>query len=134
MLRQIIGVLIGFAAWTVLWLGANAAGPVIAPDAYDEFGLTADPALLGSILVVSIICSLVAGLTWRAIAGRGASLTGAIVLGVALLAVGVMVQVSVWNDMPLWYHLPFLALLVPATLAGGAILRRTNPGGSVAHA
>lgn len=36
--------------------------------------------------------------------------------------VGVAVQASVGSALPLWYHLAFLALLAPATLAG-ALLR-----------
>ena len=50
------------------------------------------------------------------------------VLGLLLLVVGVGVQAAMWNLMPLWYHLPFLALLLPATLAGAALARRGKMG------
>jgi hypothetical protein len=34
------------------------------------------------------------------------------------------VQASAWSALPLWYHLPFLALLVPACLLGGRMTAR----------
>lgn len=123
MLKQALGIIVGFIAWTALWLAGNAVGRAVAPNAYDETGLTTDTALLAAILVLSLFCSLGAGLLWRAIAGRGASIAGAWTLAIVLLLVGVMVQASVWNQMPLWYHLTFLALLLPATLAGASIVR-----------
>jgi hypothetical protein len=43
------------------------------------------------------------------------------VLGVVLAGVGAFVQSRVWKLMPLWYHLSFLLLLVPVTLAGAWI-------------
>jgi multisubunit Na+/H+ antiporter MnhG subunit len=42
----------------------------------------------------------------------------ALVLGVLLLAFGVFIQIQFWNQIPLWYHLIFLALLVPMTWLG----------------
>ena len=36
----------------------------------------------------------------------------------ALLAVGVPVQVSAWETLPVWYHLVFLAALVPFSVVG----------------
>jgi hypothetical protein len=36
-----------------------------------------------------------------------------------LLLTGIFVQASVWTLMPIWYHVPFLALLVPIAVIGG---------------
>ena len=38
---------------------------------------------------------------------------------VLLLITGIFVQMSIWALMPAWYHLTFLALLIPVTLVGG---------------
>ena len=49
---------------------------------------------------------------------RGAVLT----LAGLLLATGIAVQAAAWSTMPLWYHLTFLFLLVPMTIAGATIV------------
>ena len=41
-----------------------------------------------------------------------------------LLGTGVAVQIGVWTFMPTWYHLTFLALIVPASVMGGKMIRR----------
>ncbi|MCW5874766.1 MAG: hypothetical protein KIS88_09005 [Anaerolineales bacterium] len=50
-----------------------------------------------------------------------ASATLPLILGVVLLLVGIAVQRQYWKLMPLWYHLLFLALLVPTTLFGASL-------------
>jgi O-antigen/teichoic acid export membrane protein len=39
------------------------------------------------------------------------------------LAIGVAVQASFWDKMPVWYHLSFLALLAPGILLGARLAR-----------
>jgi hypothetical protein len=41
--------------------------------------------------------------------------------GLCLLAVGIAVQVSFWEAVPLWWHLTFLASIVPLTMIGAAV-------------
>ena len=52
------------------------------------------------------------------------------VLALIQLGIGIFVQSGVWDQMPLWYHLPFLALLLPANVYGAwlrdAAGRRVN--------
>ena len=38
-----------------------------------------------------------------------------------LLLTGIGVQASVWSLMPTWYHVTFLALVVPMTLLGSRL-------------
>ena len=52
--------------------------------------------------------------------------------GAMLLAVGIAVQVSYWDVMPVWWHLLFLASIVPFTLLGARF--KGGPGGSTAAA
>ena len=40
-------------------------------------------------------------------------------LGILLLLFGAGVQAVAWSYIPIWYHIVFLALLVPLTILGG---------------
>lgn len=51
-------------------------------------------------------------------------MSAAIVTSVLLLLTGIGVQASVWTQMPVWYHLSFLVLVAPVTLAGARLARR----------
>jgi hypothetical protein len=118
MKRLILGTLLGFLVWSVLWLVANnvlfadAAASAAAGDAITDVGT------LLSILAASVVCSLAGGIT-SAKLGRDRARGAVIANGGLLLIVGILVQLSVWSTMPVWYHLSFLALLIPATIVGG---------------
>lgn len=122
MVRVIVGVIAGFVVWSVLWLVTNQVVQAAAPGAVQEDGSIAGGGVLVAILGASAVCSLVSGLLAALIAPAG-RFRAAVALGVLLLAVGVMVQVQYWSVMPLWYHLSFLALLLPVTVVGAALRR-----------
>jgi len=42
-------------------------------------------------------------------------------LCVVNIAMGVFVQTSVWDSMPLWYHIPFLVMLAPGMMMGAHV-------------
>ncbi|MDA8017284.1 MAG: hypothetical protein MPN21_07525 [Thermoanaerobaculia bacterium] len=117
-LRSIGAVVAGFATWTVLWLSSNAAARAIVPDAFDDQGLTSSTGILLFLLVASVVYSIVAGWVTAAVAGR-AEVPHTVALGVVQTAIGIAVQLAYWDVMPLWYHLPFLALLLPGNVLGG---------------
>lgn len=125
MVRSILGVVAGFVLWSVLWLGLNqilhATGML--PTELNEPFTAPVPLLL--LLAGSVLFSLVSGCTAAFIAGPRPAWP-VLILGLILLAVGVAVQVAIWDKIPLWYHVPFLALLVPATLVGGRIRPATS--------
>jgi len=118
MVRSILAVFAGMVLWTVLWLGGNAAVRAALPEAFDAQGLTARGGVLGLIVVLSIVFSIVSGYLTGVLARRREVLH-AFVFGVIQLAIGIGVQASVWDQMPLWYHLSFLVMLVPASVFGG---------------
>ena len=122
--RIALGVVIGFIAWTAIWLAANFA--IAAAGGLTDQGQVAAPWALPVALVVSVAASAVSGLVAGRLARRSVVTTG-VLLGILLLLVGIGVQVSNWDAMPLWYHLSFLILLVPATVAG-ARLAGPKPG------
>lgn len=121
-MRIALGIITGYVTWTVLWLAGNAALGASFRDAYQAFadgGRFDDPMLLAFSLVLSVVCSVVAGF---AAAKVGREQASAAVWGaaIALLATGIGVQVSAWDRMPIWYHLVFLVLIVPACRIGGS--------------
>ena len=118
MIRNILAVIAGSAAWTVLWLGMNAilrGASLLPADATKRID-TAPPLLV--LLVGSVVFSIIAGYITAAVA-TGASYTPVLVLCALQLAMGIFFQAQAWQLMPVWYHLPFLFLLAPATLLGG---------------
>jgi hypothetical protein len=120
MMHAVLAVVAGYALWTILWLGGNAllfgeaAAVVGAGEAYSAPG-----PLLG-VIVLSVICSLAAGMAAGRLAGSRAR-RAVIVMALLLLVTGIGVQAGVWSLMPAWYHLAFLALVVPVSVLGGRL-------------
>jgi hypothetical protein len=131
-MKTILAIVVGYIAWTVLWLAGNAAlvAAGIASRAHDV--QIDSPRLLILMLGLSFVASLASGWVARVIAPAGKA---PLILALALLATGVAVQAGVWSLMPLWYHLLFLGLLVPLCLLGsrirfkklGAVVVATTP-------
>lgn len=122
MVRSVLGVIAGFGIWSVLWVVAGNVFPLLAPEAFDDRGMTQSPGILAGFLFASVICSLVGGFVLALIVSRGRA-PSALVLGLLLLAVGIFVQMQVWDALPPWYHLSFLILLVPVTMVGSELKR-----------
>jgi hypothetical protein len=123
MKRAILAVITGYLVWTALWLAGNRllfGGAAERVGAGEPF--TAAAPLVG-VVVLSMCCSLAAGATAAIIAGERAP-AAVLVMAVLLLVTGIGVQASVWMLMPVWYHLAFLALIIPVSLLGARIVRR----------
>ncbi len=67
-------------------------------------------------LSVGALATLVAG---AAAAYIARSTRMALVTGALLLLIFIPEHVSLWDKFPIWYHLTFLASLVPLAFAGG---------------
>lgn len=118
MLMEILAVVAGFATWSVLWLGGSPQVLKLFPGALQKDGSVRHIGALLATLLFAAVVSLVAGYVVTRVSA-GANLP--LILGVVLLLVGVMVQRQYWKLMPLWYHVIFLALLVPATVLGASL-------------
>ena len=120
-MRHVTAIVIGYALWTAIWLGGGAVLGGMFPDQAEGFAqgvaITSVGYLLSS-LVLSVVCSYLAGVVTAAIARERTKRAVGIMAGL-LLATGIFVQAGAWSLMPVWYHLIFLALLVPVSLAGG---------------
>ena len=128
MARMIFGVIAGFIVWSILWVGSDAVFGLISADwgktstEFREAVANKTPYALSAtvliaLLVKSFIVSIISGFICALIARENAKST--VVLGVLLLLFGIFVQASHWNYMPLWYHIPFLVLLIPMAILGG---------------
>ena len=127
MTRAILGVIAGYAAWTVLWLAGNAIVFGVVDDVVASGeSFTAVGPLVG-VLALSIVCSVGAGLSAAMVANERANVV-VLVTGVLLLLTGVAVQLGVWRLMPVWYHLTFLLLIVPVCVAAGRLWRQRSAG------
>ena len=119
MLRNLLGVVLGYSLWSGMWLGGNALFFAAAAESLAaEQGLTGTGTLL-EVLGLSIVCSLAAGFLTAKVAV--AKTTAVSIMAFLLLVTGILVQQSVWDLMPLWYHLLFLVLLLPMTRVGARI-------------
>ena len=131
MLRMILGIVAGFIVWSIVWVGMDALLSAISPGwfgrIFNDFQNAVNrnepftPPVSVSVYLIfqSILCSLIAGFTAAAIAKENRKST--LALGVLLLATGIFVEAQHWNYFPLWYHLSFLILLIPATIFGGKL-------------
>ena len=117
--KIVLGVIVGFIVWTVLWLGGNALLAAISPG----LAFVEGKEITGSALVVGLVRSIVASL----LSGFAAVLISkeigktTLYLGILLLLVGIFFQYMAWNLMPVWYHFLFLFLLIPVTIFGGKL-------------
>jgi hypothetical protein len=74
-------------------------------------------------LVLGAISSLGSGFVAAWIA-RG-RMSAATLTGILLLALFIPGHYRLWSEFPVWYHLTFLVSLLPLTLLGAALCRRT---------
>lgn len=136
MVRVILGVVAGFIAWSVLWVGSDQ---VLINASRNWYGahqfemekalangesFTADTTIMLIRLVISIVASLMSGFIASFVALGNARST--LALGIVLLIVGVAVQAMLWNVQPIWFHAIFLILLVPMTIIGGRFVKATT--------
>lgn len=131
MIRIILGVVVGFIAWSILWLGSDQVLRSVSPGwygahalrfetaAFNETPFAADTTILILDLVRSVIISLMSGFLAVFVANEAKKTT--LILGVLLLVFGLYVQLSIWKYIPIWYHFLFLFLLIPMTIMGGKL-------------
>lgn len=125
MTRTVLAVLVGVVLWGVLWNLGTMGTQRLLPELASPGEPIAHAGVLLGFIAYSVVLSVLAGWVAAALARQRAR---AAVWGLAVvnLAIGIAVEVSYWELMPAWYHLAFLALVVPATLLGGR-LRGNRP-------
>src|SRR5258706_1881046 len=121
MVRIVLGVIAGFFAWVIVWVGSEKILSAIWPKSFGTHQrafqeaitnggqFTADRTFLLIHIVLGSIVSVMSGFL--------ASLIGAdnkrapLVLGFLLVALGVLKAVLSWRHVPIWYHVTFTSLL-----------------------
>ncbi|MGQ0540221.1 MAG: hypothetical protein ACT4O9_00040 [Blastocatellia bacterium] len=133
MVRIILGVIVGFLAWTILWVGGEQLLSLAFPDwfgahqvaferaTFNKEPFTADSTILVLNVVRGIIVTILSGFLAATIAGENRRST--IMLGVLLLVFGLIVVSLTWSLIPLWYHALFSLMLIPMTILGGKLKR-----------
>jgi hypothetical protein len=133
MVRIILGAIAGFIVWSVLWVGSDAIFSAISTDwgktssgfreaVANKTPYTLSSTVLIALLIKSFIVSIISGFMTALTAGENTKST--FILGFLLLLFGIFVQATHWNYMPLWYHIPFLLLLIPMAVLGGKLKKQ----------
>ena len=120
MIRSIFAVVGGFLVTAVLSLGADGVLVNLAAGSFTKSGQTESLFLLVLMLFYTLFFLAFGGYVTALIAKR-AELAHALVLGLLGLALSVFAAMQNAETMPLWWHLTFLILLVPAVLVGGSL-------------
>ena len=131
MVRIVVGVIVGFLAWVIMWVAGEKVLSAIWPEAFGvhqrEFEkvlenggqFTANTTHLLMHVVLGSIVSLTSGFLAALIAGENKR--APLVLGCLLLAMGVLKAVMSWPYVPIWYHIIFTAMLMPLAILGGQL-------------
>lgn len=131
MARTALGVIVGFFAWIIMWFATERVLSAAMPDWYGAPQLafqnavenggefTAETRLLISHILIGSIVSILSG--FLAALVSGGNRRAPLILGVLLLALGLMKVVMSWPYVPIWYHALFTALLLPMVIVGGRL-------------
>ena len=129
MLRFILAIILAPVFWGLLMFPGNLLALLVYPEAADGSVTPLGFLLLG--LLFSFVYSIFAGFCSALVAGTSSMRLG-LGAGIALLVFGLAVQISYWELLPLWYHLTFLASLIPFAIIGSRLRKphETAPVGS----
>ena len=135
MVRLVLGVVAGFIAWMIVWVGSEKIlsaiwreGFGVHQRAFEEAvknggQFTANTTMLLTHIVLGSIVSVMSGFLAALIAGE--NLRAPLVLGFLLVAFGLLKVVMSWQYVPIWYHVTFTALLIPMAIMGGKLMTTT---------
>ncbi|HSE24916.1 MAG TPA: hypothetical protein VLB68_24865 [Pyrinomonadaceae bacterium] len=131
MVRIVLGAIVGFFAWSIVWVGSEKIFSAIWPAWYGAHQhafeaaiatggqFTPDTTILVMNIVRGAIVSAMAGFLAALIAGENKR--SPLILGVLLLAFDLLIVVLSWRHVPLWYGVIFTVLLIPMTILGGKL-------------
>ncbi len=129
-----MGVIAGFFAWIVLWVGIEKVLSAAMPEWYGApqaafqdviengpgpAGYTAVTHLLAMHILIVIIVAAASGFVSAAVSGENKRAPFS--LAVLLLVVGLLKVVMSWPYVPLWYHIVFTVVLLPMAIMGGKL-------------
>src|SRR5688500_3218935 len=131
MARTVLAVIAGFIAWLIVLLAIEQNLSAICPQSYSTHKhafqaavenvcqLTADTTLLLIQLLLASVVSVISGFLAALIARENKR--APLVLGILLVAFGVLKVALSWQFVPIWHHVILMALLFPMTIMGGKL-------------
>ena len=131
MIRIILAVIVGFVAWSIMWVGSERVLSIASPDWFGAHQIAFEKATLNkeaytpdtTILILNVvrgtIVTIMTGFLTALISGENRLST--LILGILLVAFGLVVVVMTWHIIPLWYHVLFTLMLIPMTIVGGRL-------------
>mgnify|MGYP001455761020 CR=1 FL=1 len=131
MIRLVLAVIVGFLAWSIMWVGSERVLSIASPDWFGAHQIAFEKATLNkeaytpdtTILILNIVrgtlVTIMTGFLAALISGENKRSTP--ILGVLLVAFGLVVVVMTWQIIPLWYHVMFTLMLIPMTIVGGRL-------------
>ena len=129
--RIVLGVIAGFFAWAIVWGGSEMVFSAIWPEWFGAHQraftaaiknggqFSADTTILLMQIVLGSIVSVMSGFLAALIARENKR--APLIVGLLLLALGLLKAVMSWPYVPIWYHVVFTALLVPMAIVGGKL-------------
>ena len=135
MVRIVLGIIAGFFAWSIVWVGSEKILSAIWPEGFGAHQrafeaavknggpFTAATSLLLTHIVLGSIVSVMSGFLAALIAGENKR--SPLVLSFLLVAFGLLIVVLSWRYVPIWYGVIFTALLIPMTILGGKLRTTT---------
>ena len=131
MVRIILGAIVGFFAWSIVWVGSEKIFSAIWPAWYGAHQTAFEAAIQNggqftpdpTILVMNIIRGAIvsAGAGYLAALISGENKRSPLILGILLLAFDLIIVALSWKHVPLWYGIIFTVMLVPMTILGGRL-------------
>jgi hypothetical protein len=133
MVRIVFGVIGGFVGWMIAGIGSEKIVGAMWPAFGDhqrafegaiknEGPFTANATMLATHVVLAAIVSVMAGSLAALIAAE--SMRAPLLVGVVLLALGLLKAGMSWQHVPLWYHAAFTLVLLPMAVIGGKLAER----------
>jgi len=131
MIRIILAVIVGFVAWSIMWVGSERVLSIASPNWFGAHQIAFEKATLNkeaytpdtTILVLNVvrgtIVTIITGFLAALMARENRRST--LILGILLVAFGLVVVVMTWHIIPLWYHVLFTLMLIPMTIVGGRL-------------
>jgi hypothetical protein len=122
----ILAVVAGAVVWAVLWVGGTQAAGAAFPSVLPAGQPVRDAGVLLGLIVYSVALSMLAGYVTAALASAR-PMPAVWALAVLQLVLGIGFEASAWSLTPVWYHLVFLLLIVPAIVYGGRLRAGSRP-------
>lgn len=131
MIRSIVGAIVGFFAWSIVWVGSEKIFSAIWPAWYGAHQVAFEAAIANNgqftpdkrILLMNIvrgaIVSMLAGYLAAVIARENKR--SPLILGILLVAFDLLIVVLSWRLVPVWYGVIFTLMLLPMTILGGRL-------------